>query len=51
MMFSRPESLFTVSGSLNNLLTLKALLGLLDKAVAEEKEKKKRKKRISALRA
>jgi hypothetical protein len=41
----RPESLFTVPGSLNNLPTLEALLGLLDRPVAEKKEKKKEKEK------
>jgi hypothetical protein len=45
MMPSRPESLFTVPGSLNSLFTLEALLGLFDRAVAEEKEKKKEKEK------
>jgi hypothetical protein len=43
MMLPRPESLSTVPGSPDSLLTLKALLGLLDRAVAEEEEKKKEK--------
>jgi hypothetical protein len=41
----RSESLSTVPGSPDSLPTLEALLGLLDRAVAEEEEKKKEKKK------
>jgi hypothetical protein len=39
MMPPYPESLSTVPGSPDSLPILEALLGLLDKAVAEEEEK------------
>jgi hypothetical protein len=38
----RLESLSTVPGSLDSLSTLEALLGLLDRAVAEEEKKKEK---------
>jgi hypothetical protein len=45
MMPPRPESLSKVTGSPDSLPTLEALLGLLDRAVAEEEEKKKEKEK------